>query len=243
MMQDVLTVIWKEWREFFQQRGKRGSMVSWLLMIGVGGVMMPLQSGAEWLKSPLMPVLWSWLALMSTTAPITDSFAGERERHTLETLLASRLSDRTILYGKIASGMLYGLSLELGILIAAAVTVNVAHWTGQVQFYGLDMLGVLALVLALLLLVASAGVLVSLHSATVRSAYQKITFVFLGVFLIPSFLLPLLPTSFQQPLIRLLTTLPVLSMLLLAAGVVLVIGIAVLLAAQARFQRARLILD
>jgi ABC-type Na+ efflux pump permease subunit len=48
---------------------------------------------------------------------ITDSIAGERERQTLETLLASRLPDRAILLGKVAAITLLGwLLLALGAL-------------------------------------------------------------------------------------------------------------------------------
>ena len=38
---------------------------------------------------------------MMVSSLVADSFAGERERHTLETLLASRLPDRAILAGKL----------------------------------------------------------------------------------------------------------------------------------------------
>ena len=36
---------------------------------------------------------------------IADGIPGERERHTLETLLASRLSDRSILLGKVMAAV------------------------------------------------------------------------------------------------------------------------------------------
>ena len=38
---------------------------------------------------------------------IGDAIAGERERHTLETLLASRMPDRAILLGKVIAIVLY----------------------------------------------------------------------------------------------------------------------------------------
>ena len=37
-------------------------------------------------------VMWMWFSLLLVINVVADSFAGERERHTLETLLASRLS-------------------------------------------------------------------------------------------------------------------------------------------------------
>ena len=72
-------------------------------MIAVFGVFLPLQNGASWVTSPITMVYWAWMPLMLVTGVIADSFAGERERHTLETLLASRLPDRAILLGKVAA--------------------------------------------------------------------------------------------------------------------------------------------
>ena len=63
---------------------------------------------------------------------IADSFAGERERHTLETLLASRLSDRAILFGKIAACIAYGWLMAMLCVLVGTITENVSHWEGQV---------------------------------------------------------------------------------------------------------------
>jgi ABC-2 type transport system permease protein len=51
-----------------------------------------------------------------------DAIAGERERHTLETLLASRISDRAILLGKVivTTGYAWGTAL-LGLLFGLFV--------------------------------------------------------------------------------------------------------------------------
>ena len=69
------------------------------------------------------------------TAVIADSFAGERERHTLETLLASRLSDHSILFGKIAASMAYGWLISLSCILAGAITVNIVNWHGQIFIF------------------------------------------------------------------------------------------------------------
>jgi ABC-2 type transport system permease protein len=57
-----------------------------------------------------------------------DAIAGERERHTLETLLASRISDRAILLGKVivTTGYAWGtalLGLLFGLFVATLVLV------------------------------------------------------------------------------------------------------------------------
>ena len=53
MLNDIFTLIWKEWKEVFLQRssGHMG-LVSLLIFVGMFGIFLPLQSGVEWLVSP-----------------------------------------------------------------------------------------------------------------------------------------------------------------------------------------------
>ncbi len=96
-MSDVLTVAWKEVKELFAMGGNlKGGRLGMIIMIAVFGVVLPLNTGAEWVTSPVTVAYWAWVPLMLVTGLIADSFAGERERRTLETLLASRLPDRAI---------------------------------------------------------------------------------------------------------------------------------------------------
>jgi ABC-2 type transport system permease protein len=90
MFTDILTVLRKEWREIFLMRGSvRSGVTNVLIQVGVIGIVMPWQSGPEWLTSPVGAMIWAWLPIFSSTGIIADSIAGERERHTLETLLAA----------------------------------------------------------------------------------------------------------------------------------------------------------
>jgi len=108
-MPDVLTVAWKEAKEFGRPGWHlKGGRLSMIIMFVVFGVFLPLQSGDRWVTSPVTMLYWAWVPLMLVTGFIADSFAGERERHTLETLLASRLPDRAILFGKVAAAVAYG---------------------------------------------------------------------------------------------------------------------------------------
>jgi len=99
-LRDIGTIMWKEWREIFAgsgiQQGWRGLRL--VLLVGIISILLPLRQGASWVDSPL-PIFFDAFyipfALLITTA--ANAFAGERERHTLETLLASRLSDKAIL--------------------------------------------------------------------------------------------------------------------------------------------------
>ena len=128
MMVDIWTVMWKEWKELLQARGNRRSSLWMVLMnVGIFGAFMPWQFGLQWLNS-LWTVFWMlFVASFWTTNLIADSFAGERERRTLETLLASRLSNRAILLGKYAAALAYVGGQILVSLLLGAVVVSLAH--------------------------------------------------------------------------------------------------------------------
>jgi ABC-2 type transport system permease protein len=243
MFTDIVTVSQKELKEIMVQRGSmRGGLVNLLVILLIIGVMFPLQYGTLWITSPVSLLSTVWLPLLMSMGLIADSFAGERERNTLETLLASRLSDHAILFGKMAAAVIYAMGLAIVGALAGAITVNVAFpGTG---FYPLPNLAAI-IVFGLLgaLLVSGMGVLVSLRADNVRQAYQRMSLGFLVLWL-PLMLAPqFLPEEWQG---RISVFLSGLNLMQLAIGVVIVMLIldAVLVAAaMGQFQRARLIAD
>lgn len=244
MIADIITIMWKEARELFAQRsGLRGGWIGLLVLIAVFGVLMPLQSGAEWLSAPTTILLWAWVPFILVNSVVADSFAGERERHTLETLLASRLSDRAILFGKIGAAIAYGWGITLIGLLVALVTINIAHGEGELLLFPLQ-IGVAIVSLSFLIawLAAGLGILVSLRAASVRQAQQTLSLAFLFLF-IPLFLLPLLPDSLRDAVSRLVSGLDfqVLGILFIAS--LLTVDLVFLAAAMKFFNRARLILS
>jgi ABC-2 type transport system permease protein len=201
MIGDAWTVLRKELREIFFQRanacgGRRGGWFSSLVVLGAFGVFFPLLIGAGWLGQPGLLVLWAWVALFTTTSITADAFAGERERHTLETLLASPLSDRAILLGKVAAATLYGWGMALLSAAAGVVTANLADWQGRWLFYPVDQ-AVLAVVLSLLAagLSAMAGVLVSLRASGARQAGQLMGTAIMVLLFIPILAAQAVPAS------------------------------------------------
>ncbi len=239
MINQIRAVIWKEWQELFQQRGLRGAMFNWLVLVGVGGVFVPLQSKSEWFTNPLYMIVWAWIPMLAVMQIVTDTFAGERERHTLETLLASRLSDSAILWGKVLSVVLYGWSIQFGSLIVAAVVVNIAAWQGSLQFYSLTtLLGLIPLIMLLVVLIAAIGTLISLRSASMRAAYQKMMIGFMVIVFGGSALIQFLPG--QANLLNSLQDLK-LSSILIAVLVVLVVDWGLLKVGTSRFKRETLI--
>ena len=245
MIGDVLTVAWKEWRELLQLGGSvRGGRFSLVILVCVFGVFLPLQAGAEWVESPATVFYWGWVPLMLVGSAIADSFAGERERHTLETLLASRLPDTAILLGKIVAGVAYGWGLVLVMLVLSLVTVNVTAQTGPWLLFpwrfavGAPLLALLGSGLA-----ATAGVLVSLRAPTVRQAAQTLNVGVLLLVFIPVLGMQALPDAWKAQTAAWAMSVGVDGLLWTTAGMLALLDLALLAAGFSRFRRSRLVLD
>ena len=240
MFSDVMSVVWKERKSQFRVRGSRLRFIMLLFSPVLLGTVFPITWGPEWLTQlpPLIVATITSVILVAVMVP--ESIAGERERHTLETLLSSRLPDRAILVGKLLVPMAVGWSAAILANLCSVIVVNVAHWQGEFMFFSWPIaLGSLALSFLMALLTAGAGVFVSLKAATAQEAAQILTF---GI-LIPPMLLQLVPLLFKEQMERFLDTVNGLQLLGIVLGVLVVLDIAVVLAAMARFQRSRLISD
>jgi ABC-2 type transport system permease protein len=242
---DVLAVAWKEWRELLQVGGSyRGGRFSLAILVAVFGVFLPFQSGAQWVQSPATAFYWGWVPLMLVGGAVADSFAGERERHTLETLLASRLPDAAILLGKILAAVAYGWGLVLVMLLMSLITVNLTARTGPLLLFpwrfavGAPLLALLGAGLA-----ATAGVLISLRAATVRQAAQTLNVGVLLLIFIPVLGVQALPDAWKAQAGAWILTVGVDGLLWLAAGLLGLLDLSLLAAAFARFRRARLVLE
>jgi ABC-2 type transport system permease protein len=113
------------------------------------------------------------MAIMLVSIP--DSFAGERERHTLETLLASRLPDRAILYGKLIVPVMFTWAVLAVSHVTALIIFNAAHWDGGFRVHPpVLMVSIVGFGLLLPLLAGTIGVMISLRAATVQEAAQSL---------------------------------------------------------------------
>jgi ABC-2 type transport system permease protein len=245
MIGDIWTLMWKEWHELLAQRlGRRTGWLSLLIMILVLGIFPPLEYGQEWVTSPFAVAFAAWMPLFLVTGVIADSIAGERERHTLETLLASRLSDTAIVLGKIGAGVSYGWGLAMLTSLISLVTVNVVAWQGHVVSYPLAIGGTIA---GLALLTASfgagLGVLVSLRASSARQAQQTMGIAMMLLMLLPLLVVQFLPKDGGAQVALFLEKLDWRAVLLGGAGLLLLVDVLLLVLAMARFRRTRLILD
>jgi ABC-2 type transport system permease protein len=173
-MNDLWTMIWKETKDSILQGGW-SALIRPLLLVGILGIGFPWRFGLEWLALvPLVMGIIIYVPFIVILSFVGDAIAGERERHTLETLLASRISDRAILLGKVIVTTAYAWSTALLGLLLGLVVANLSKGQGSWQFYThIDLLlEALALSLLASLLGVSGGVLISMRSATVRQAQQ-----------------------------------------------------------------------
>lgn len=246
MITDITTILWKEFRELFQARQGmfgRGGWISIVITVGLLGVLLPIQAGEAWVSNPIYMVWWVWVPFLMVTYIVTDTFAGERERHTLETLLASRLSDKTILFGKIVSVVFYGWMVAIIGLTASLIAVNVTAGKGRLLMFSPEAtLAILTLSFLFTLLSSVLGVLISLRSSTVRQA-QQITGLIGLIPILPIVLLDLLPDETVRYLVANMSQMNVSVMASIAVGILAVIDLVFTALAMMRFQRAKLILD
>ena len=245
MIADILTVASKELREILMFGGDaRGrGKYSLLILVGVFGVIFPLQSGREWVTSPMSIMVWGWMPFLWVSGVVSDLFAGERERHTLEALLATRLSDQSILFGKLLAALTYGFSLTWLVLLSSIVTINIVHGRDGLLFYPLT-ITVGALVFSILMsgLSGSIGVLVSLRASSVRQAQQTMSIGMLVIFL-PFMLIQFIPKTWLASIGNVFANLQPLQVGVWLAVVLFIVEAILIAIARRLFQRSKLILD
>jgi len=245
MIADILTVASKELREILTFGGDargRGKL-SLLILVGIFGVFFPLQSGREWVTSSLSIMVWGWMPFLWVSGIVSDLFAGERERHTLEALLATRLSDQAILFGKLLAAISYGFSLTWLVLLASIVTINIAYRGEGLMFYSLETtIGALIFSILVSGLSASIGVLVSLRASSVRQAQQTMSMGMLVLF-VPFMLLQFLPKAWMVAAINLVENVQPMQVAIGLAIVLFVVEAILIAIAKRLFQRSKLILD
>ncbi len=185
-MSELSALFKKEMREIAGDRqSRRGSLLQgtvFVLLLGIFSVKPELWLAAD----PKAIVMFAFLPGVAAAAIAADAFAGERERKTLDTLLASPLEERAILAGKAAAAVTFGMTVgALGLLVAIA-TVSVGHhgYAPSLALVG----AVLGASFASALLMSAVAVIVSMVVPVARASQQiasisSALFLALGVFL------------------------------------------------------------
>jgi ABC-2 type transport system permease protein len=237
-MNDLWTIVWKEWRDALFPGGKLLSFRP-IIFIVLLGVIYPLIDSKGWLTfSSVMILATVFFPYIFILNYIGDAFAGERERHTLETLLASRISDRAILWGKVIANVssIWGMTIFATLL--SVVVVNLAQGQRPWTFYSpvSGWFGVLILTLLTCILSAGGGILVSMHSPTIRQAQQTLLLGSVGLFILIYLAARSIPQSF---FVGMSTT----DLFLIVVLVLAIIDAILLAIAGISYHRSRLILN
>lgn len=249
MIHDIRAVMRHEWKGFFRyaesKRAGWGGWVRWFALAILGMTIartLGRDFGSSWATIPAV----AFVAIVFIPAIVADSFAGERERHTLETLLASRISDAALLLGKYSANVLYGM-LAAFLMITVGVAVAYYYHGSEPGFAIRPAILAASAVTALLGAgcMTGIGVLVSLRAPTVRRATETITIILIGLTLIPTVLIELpLPDwvrEFAAGIFALPPEGPGVREFLIVACILLLVNATLLGIALARFRRARLI--
>lgn len=115
------------------------------------------------------------IPLLTASVISADSFAGEKERGTLETLLFAPVDLLSLFAGKLLASFIPSVLLTLGTFGLCAVTVNALGWRlfGGVFFPTWNWLPMMVLVIPLIALAAIlVNVFISAKVATFQAAYQ-----------------------------------------------------------------------
>jgi ABC-2 type transport system permease protein len=196
------------------------------------------------MSSPLMLAYWPLLSSGMVSTLIADAFAGERERHTLETLLSTRLSDTSILLGKVLAAILYGLVFTFANVFVGAITLAIRHYGEGVLVLDASHIGYMLLLVTLACsTLAGVGVFISLKAATVRQAQQTLGIIMMVLFIGPVLFVQFLDSAGRVSLAARLTTLGTGRLVAWASVTLLTASTILILMAMARFRRGKLALD
>jgi ABC-2 type transport system ATP-binding protein len=245
IFRDIAAVISRELRELtsaaatgVSRRATIGALVIMLAVMGSLGAII----GPRFVDSPFALIL-GMISTIGLLASVSDSFAGERERHTLETVLASAIPDEALLLGKVLTNVLYGWTTSLVLMIVLLIGANLGARGEPKAFYPPStIIAALLLIPLMMLFVSTAGILLSLRAATVREAQARLTIAFISIFIALVSVRPLLPAAWQTQSVEIVRSEAVRLQATFIAIVALgAIDVALLVVAMIRFRRSRLL--
>ncbi len=125
-MSDFITVLGKELRELVSERHSRRALtIQVTIGVLVLGLVGPRADAAAWANGEALAIV-PFAILPGTFAAgiAADAFAGELERKTLETLLATPLSLGALLMAKVATALVVAAVIAAFGLVAAGITLR-----------------------------------------------------------------------------------------------------------------------
>jgi ABC-2 type transport system permease protein len=245
-MDDLRNVLWKEWRSLIHGQSRR-QLILMTATLAFWAIWLPVQTGSDWMTDGILSILISVLLpalVVAITVPAT--IAGERERRTLPTLLATRLSDEAILYGKLIVPVLLGVAAMVAVLLVGLIAANIASWDGTVRLYDpVVIVPDLIIGAQVAIAAAAAGVAISLRARRVQDAQQTLSM----MLMLPAMVVGLLLFAVMQLSGGMgaaadgLQGVSGWAVALVVIGLLALVDLSLVTGAKRRFRRARLIAD
>ncbi len=123
MWPDLKLMLWKEWKQAITNK----ELIPVLILPAYMGIILPIAFLSasntpipidfNWLFNCVLTLMLSFIGSLSSSVFVAYSFAGERESNTLPTLLSTRLSNLSLVGGKI----LFAFSVSLAMNFLALV--------------------------------------------------------------------------------------------------------------------------
>ena len=227
-MRKVAALVKKElWESFGDRSSRRGGLIQASVLVVGLGFLGPRADVAGWLGgSPLSVAFFAFIPGVAAASMAADAFAGERERRTLETLLATPVSEVTILAGKALASITFG--SIVGLLGLAAATFTVRGITGLPFVPSLaQVAGTLGATVASSSVMSAAAIVVSMLVPVARATQQIISVGTMIVYAILAVLWGVLQLALTWPNV------------FLAEGAMLALAAVVLGIARVLFRRER----
>lgn len=242
---DVGAVAWKEAHELWRAGSGRASRGGIVLIVAVFGIIWPIMFGRALVEAPISAAYWLWLPMMLIGQVVIDAVAGERDRHTLESLLATRLPAGAILAGKLLTAIAYGCVLALAVVALGVVTINVTVPHPPDRLLLVEPVAFVAVAIVFVLIAALMAAIAALVSirASLRQAQQLFGVGVVAVTLLPLLALNVLPEFVRSGLADALSSLPPAADFGLLVVTLALVDAILLGASVVRFRRSDLILE
>ena len=178
LLRDIGTVIKKELKEIIILSLSLGQILSSAIFILLFGLFIPYEQGEYFLRQTFASLsLYIFLVpLLMSSGLVADSFAGERERKTLEALFATRLPDAAIFIGKVMAVFIYTYVFTVIIVLTGAAGANIYLYRaghGMDFFYNaLSSFALFVFTIPVIFAGIAVGVFFSLRCRDLRTAYQ-----------------------------------------------------------------------
>lgn len=172
----IAVLVKKElWESFGDRSSRRGGVIQAAVLVVGLGFLTPRVDVEGWLAgAPTSIAFFAFIPGVAAASMAADAFAGERERRTLETLLATPVSEAVLLAGKALASIVFGSAVGSLGLVVATTTIRAASGVPFLPSLT-QILGALGATLASSSAMAAAAIVVSMLVPVARATQQIIS--------------------------------------------------------------------